>query len=157
MEGSMPHTVILQSIKIPCLKKRWEMTAIQNPGAWGSLCFDQISIWSLRSLWTTTAARAQKECVRTPPSFEHHLQCKVGAVPRGTEPLRPAPEGSSCQLLCCLWDQPFPISSCAPWSTGFQGCPRFMSPQGQENESKCWGHETFLAVQSYNNDIQICR
>lgn len=32
MEGSMPHTVILQSIKPPCLKKRWEMPAIQNLG-----------------------------------------------------------------------------------------------------------------------------
>lgn len=156
MEGSMPHTVILQSIKIPCLKKRWEMAAIQNLGAWGSICFDQICIWSLRSLWTTTAALAQ-EYLRTPPSFGNHLQHKVRAVPRVTEPLRSAPEGSSCQLLGCLWDQPFPISRCTPWSTGFQGCPGFMFPQGQENKSMCWGHETFLAVQNYNNDIQICR
>lgn len=56
MEGSMPHSVILQSIKTRCLNKRWEMTTIQNLGAWGSICFDQICIWSLRSLWTTTAA-----------------------------------------------------------------------------------------------------
>lgn len=157
MEGSMPYTVILQSIKMACLKKRWEMAAIQNLGAWGSVCFAQICIWSLRNLWTKTAALAQKECVRTPPSFGSHPQHKVGAVPRGTEPPRPAPEGSSCQLLCCLWDQPFPISRWTPWSTGFQGCPGFMSARGQGNESMCWGHETFLAVQIYNNDIQICR
>lgn len=37
MEGSVPCTVILQSINIPCLKKRWEMAAIQNLGAWGSI------------------------------------------------------------------------------------------------------------------------
>lgn len=41
MEGSVPYTVILQSIKIPCLKKRWEMAAIQKLGAWDSICWSK--------------------------------------------------------------------------------------------------------------------
>lgn len=104
MEGSVSCTVILQSIKIPCLKKRWEMAAIQSLGAWGSTCWAKFpfGLRENKSLKNSSCpcpegVREDTSLLRTsPPAWG-------GSYPRGTGPPGAVPAGSS--LLCCLRDQ----------------------------------------------------
>lgn len=110
MEGSMPHTVILQSIKTPCLTKGWEMAAIQTIWAWGSICFDKFAFgpWEIseqqqlplprRSVWGDL-----------PPleiTFSTRWELSPGAQSHSDLPQREAP--TSCYAASGISPSPSP-------------------------------------------------
>lgn len=153
MEGSVPYTVILQSIKIPCLKKRWEMAAIQNLGAWGSICWSKFPfvLQENKSLNNSSCPWPAGVCAPSDVTPSSRWEPSPGV--QGHPDLIQLE--ASRQLLHHLQGQlgPFPFSRCAPQRAGARHSSGFLSPQSQENVCMCWGHEPFLAVWCYSNGI----
>lgn len=157
MEGRVPCTVILQSIKIPCLKKRWEMAAIQNLGAWGSICWAKFLFGLQENKSLINSSCPCPEGVREDTSrLWTSPPARDGSRPQGHRATRTRASWKLPAGGCAasgISSGPFPISRCAPQRAGSRACSGFMCPQGQKNECMCWGHEPFLAVRCYSNGI----